>query len=378
MFHFYNKTTNQCELVNGLRNPLLSSVTKDYYLYPGADWSKLSQGEEVYILGRHLGNMYYVMTKNPHVCCQGNPVKWDSGFLSVAAPSRRSLTSESSDSVASSDSDEDQEPEVFDLEQSISSVEVPRRYSCPESLQLRKANLGTNGHSKRRPPDGARPFSYNAIDLNDSTDDTLTGIPSTDDTLTGISSTDDNLTSDPTDDSPMGGPPTVDTPGNLPTEETHPGNLPTEDTPPSNLPTDDTHPGNLPTEDTPPGNLPTEDTPPGNLPTEDTPPGSPHSSEEAHPRSPPTNTHPGSPLAVSTVGSSPPQASPVGGAQFQGNTFMETVLFGFVAGSVLEVFAVEEDKPQPEVEESRWRLEDFKALWKTDDDTGECMIVWIL
>jgi hypothetical protein len=49
---------------------------------------------------------------------------------------------------------------------------------------------------------------------------------------------------------------------------------------------------------------------------------------------------------------------------------METVLFGFVAGSVLEVFAVEEDKPQPEVEESRWRLEDFKALWKTDDDTG--------
>ena len=339
IYHYYNKSTKQYELVNSLRDPLVTTVTKDYYLYPGADWSRLPQGEEVFVLGRHYGNMYCVMTKKQHVCCQANPIKWDSGFLSVAPPSRQSMSSTSTTSISSSDSElEELEPEMFavELEQSIGSVDMLRSNSWSHSTPSAEGKKGFN-------PLGAGPPSC----------DPPTGDPPTGDPPTG---------DPPTGDPPTGDPPTGDPPT---------GDPPTGDPPTGDPPTGDPTSGDPPTDDPPTGDPPTGDPPTGDPPTGDPPTGDPTTGD-------PTT---GDPTTGDPPTGDPPTGDPTSGDLILdgvGDKFMETVLLGFVAGSALEAFADEDDQCPLENEEKRWCLDDFKALWQTDDDIGNLSVycVW--
>ena len=97
---------------------LRTKLRKDYYLYPGVEWSKLAVGTEVRVLGKTKGNIFCVQTLKAFVCNQ-KFAKWDSGFLSV----QKETFSDSEDNLTNEGSG------VFHLE-----IEEKRRASsCPST-----------------------------------------------------------------------------------------------------------------------------------------------------------------------------------------------------------------------------------------------------
>ena len=71
VFHYWDKSYGETLLVDTTRERVEAVLLKDYYLYPGAEWSKLAQGTVVLVVGKApAGNMYCVKTLGSMVCTE--------------------------------------------------------------------------------------------------------------------------------------------------------------------------------------------------------------------------------------------------------------------------------------------------------------------